>query len=76
MHMFEACRILGWNVTHNIVDVAVEELGAKLFGEVVSHVEGGVDPLELDEVAVDPFTDDVEFNVDVACAGSGFLGVG
>ena len=76
MHMFEACGILRWDMTHNIVDVTVEELGAKLFGEAVDHVEGGVDTFKLDEVTVNPFTDDVKLNVNVACARSGFLGVG
>ena len=71
--MLIARGVLRRDVSHDVVDVAVEELWSQLFGEVVGHVEGGVDTFQFDEVAFDPFTNDVEFDVDMACAGCGFL---
>ena len=62
-------------MTHDVIDVSVEELWSQLFGEVVGHVEGGVDTFQFDEVAFDPFTDDVVFNVDVTGTVGRFLGV-
>jgi hypothetical protein len=42
---------------------------------VVSDIDRGVNPLEVDEVAFDPITKRKIFNVDMACPCRGFLGV-
>ena len=49
MHMLIARGVLRRDVSHDVVDVAVEELWSQLFGEVVGHVEGGVDTFQFDE---------------------------
>ena len=74
-HPLVARGVLWWHMTHDVVGVAMEKLWAELFGEVVGHIEGGVDSFELDEVAFDPLTDDVVFNVDVTGTVGRFLGV-
>ena len=51
----EASGIFGGNVAEEVINMAVENHRAELFGEVVGHIEGGIDAFQLDEVSFDPF---------------------
>ena len=52
----EARRVLGQDMTHEVVVMAAEEEGAKLLGEGVGYVEGCGNALKFDKVTLDPFT--------------------
>ena len=59
-----------------VVNMSVEECGTELFGEYVSHVDGGVNTFELDQISLDPFEQDIILNVHVPCPWRGFLCIG
>ena len=42
---------------------------------MVGHVDGGVNPIQEDEVPFNPFTQGEVFDVNVPCPRGGFLGV-
>ena len=61
-------------VVEEVINMAVEKDETKLLGEMVGHVEGGIDPIQLEEVPFNPLTQDVVLDVHVASALCGLLG--
>ena len=75
VYPLEASGIFGWDVAEEVINMAIEQRRAELLGEVVGHVEGGIDTFKFDEVAFDPFAEVVVFNIHVSGTGGGFLSV-
>jgi hypothetical protein len=63
-------------MSHNPINVTMEENALKWFGEVVRFINSRVDAFEDQEVAFDPFTKYVVSYVHVPRPASRFLSVG
>jgi hypothetical protein len=53
----------------------VEKNWLKGFCEMIRHVDGGVDAIEEDEVAFDPFAQGEILDIDMSCSWGRFLSV-
>jgi len=63
-------------MTKKVVHMAVEQHRDKLLGEMICHVQGGVNPLELEKVTFDLLAENIVINVHVSSMRSGFLSIG
>ena len=62
-----------WDMTENIVGVAVEKRWAKVLGKDIRQVDRCVNTFQDQEVTFDPFAEGVVFDVHMACACSWLL---
>lgn len=62
-------------MTHNVIDVAVEQNTWQGLGEMVCHVLGCADPFKCDKITFNPFHKGIVFNVHVACSRGWFAGI-
>lgn len=62
-------------MTHDVVNVSIEQRSIKNFGEVISLVDGGVNPFQYHQIALDPFGECKIPNIHVPGMRCGLLGV-
>ena len=58
--------ILWCNMTHDVIQMSVEQSGSELFCEVISHIYFGVYSRKKDEILLHPFTDNMVFNIQMS----------
>ena len=65
-----------WDVSKNVICVSNEHGCGEVFGEEIGQINRCMDAFQMEEVPFYPFTDDLVFDIHMACTRGRLLGHG